>query len=453
MKKPVILCTGMKMIIWKTGAPMERETERISGVLVIRCRGRLDAFGAEKLEETLKNSLRDDDTSAVIDMGEVPYLSSGGIRILLKYRKKLKERGGILALAKVGPYPRQVLDMAGFSSIFSLYSTPDEAIEAARKAADRDELLMELMNPAITRGDLKMSIEPGKPNVAGLRIVGHIDDVLRAKLRKEVIHALSFSESEYSLGLGALGATVDDALPLMGEMITLHGTMVWLPTDGNNTPDFFTPLQDTGNVRLYTGFSVILNGQFHEVITIETEREEGVSISEIYRELIGFARERKRKDAGVVAMVIWGVLAGLQSSGVKKAPLASAGFPEGHTIDEPGFAAVWMDHDITPRCQGDTLVSFGFGIDQEADLSAFDPDSILALSPVRYKGDRKERLALHNHGVVFRDIPWDPNANLNNQIKKIVREGKFVDMRHLLESTRLTRLKAGITYISNITRE
>ncbi|MBP1929277.1 anti-anti-sigma factor [Methanolinea mesophila] len=432
---------------------MERETERIKGVLVIRCRGRLDAFGAEKLEETLKSSLQDDDTSVVIDLGEVPYLSSGGIRILLEYRKKLKERGGILALARVGQYPRQVLDMAGFSSVFSLYPTLEEAVASARKTTDRDDLLMELMNPASVRGDLKLSIEPGKPNVAGLRVVGHIDDVLRAKIRKEDIHILSFSESEYSLGLGALGATVDDALPLLGEMITLHGTMVWLPTDGNNTPDFFTPVQDTGNVRLYSGFSVILNGQFHEVITIETDREEGVSIHEVYRELFEFARERKKRDTGVIALVIWGVLAGMQSSGVKKAPLASAGFPDGHTIDEPGFAPEWMDHDTIPRCQGDTLVSFGFGIDQEADLSSFDPRAVLALSPVRYSGERRERLALHNHGVVFRDIPWDPNAHLGNQVKKIVREGKFVDMRHLLESTRLRRMKAGIAYISNISLE
>ena len=432
---------------------MERETERQKGVLVIRCKGRLDAFGAEKLEDTLKSALQDDDTSVVIDLGQVPYLSSGGIRVLLAYRKKLKDRGGILALARVEQYPRQVLDMAGFSSVFSIYSTLEEAITAAKQTADRDDLLMELMNPTHQRGDLKLSIEAGMANIAGLRVIGHIDDVLQAKLRKDDIRALSFSESEYSLGLGALGATVEDALPLMGEMITLHGTMVWLPTDGNNTPDFFTPVQDTGQVRLYSGFSVILNGQFHEVITIETDRDEGISISEIYHELFEFARERKKKDTGVIALVIWGVLAGMQSSGVKRAPLATSGFPEGHTIDEPQFAAEWMDHDTDPRYRGDTLVSFGFGIDQEADLSAFDPRAILSLSPVRYQGDRKERFALHNHGVVFRNVPWDPNAHLGQQVRKIVREGEFVDMRHLLETTRLRRMKVGIAYISTVTRE
>jgi len=41
-----------------------------------------------------------------------------------------------------------------------------------------------------------------------------------------------FSEVTYSLGLGALGADVNEAMPLLGEMITLHGSMVWLPTDG-----------------------------------------------------------------------------------------------------------------------------------------------------------------------------------------------------------------------------
>ncbi|MBP1706503.1 MAG: anti-anti-sigma regulatory factor (antagonist of anti-sigma factor), partial [Chloroflexi bacterium] len=40
--------------------------------------------------------------------------------------------------------------------------------------------------------------------------------------------------------------------------------------------------------------------------------------------------------------------------------------------------------------------------------------------------------------------------NLDSEIRKIVRQGEFVDMRHLLDTTRITRAIIGVSYISNI---
>ena len=68
-----------------------------------------------------------------------------------------------------------------------------------------------------------------------LRVVGDLNKVLYTKISEADIRKKKFSEVTYSLGLGALGADVKEAMPLMGEMITLYGSMVWLPTDGNNT--------------------------------------------------------------------------------------------------------------------------------------------------------------------------------------------------------------------------
>ena len=78
--------------------------------------------------------------------------------------------------------------------------------------------------------------------------MGDLNKVIFARIAEADIREKKFSEVMYSLGLGALGADKKDAMPLLGEMITLHGSMVWLPTDGNNTPDFLTPL-DAGGGR------------------------------------------------------------------------------------------------------------------------------------------------------------------------------------------------------------
>jgi hypothetical protein len=60
---------------------------------------------------------------------------------------------------------------------------------------------------------------------------------------------------------------------------------------------------------------------------------------------------------------------------------------------------------------------------------------------------------LHNHGVVFRNVPYNASLDLNSQVKKITTDGEFVDMRHLLDSTRLRKAKIGVAYIHNIVKE
>lgn len=75
--------------------------------------------------------------------------------------------------------------------------------------------------------------------------------MLYARLGEEDIRSRRFSKTEYSIGLGALGMSVNDCMPFLGEMITIGGTMVWLPTDGNDTPDFLIPKRDTGDITIH----------------------------------------------------------------------------------------------------------------------------------------------------------------------------------------------------------
>jgi hypothetical protein len=287
-----------------------------------------------------------------------------------------------------------------------------------------------------------------------LRVTGDLDKVLHAKMTEADIRAKKFSEITYSLGLGALGADVKEAMPLLGEMITLYGAMVWLPTDGNNTPDFLTPQDTKGDIPVYTGFNITLDGPFNEYLTLDTKDPNGISITDIYRTIFSSAHDRVPGFRGVVAVTIWGILSGLASSGIKKSPLASAAPPGGATIMDPRYRAEWMASDTGMSYSGDTLVSFGIGVDLTGDLSKYDPETLDALyyaNPAN-RGASKQ-MYLHNHGVVFRGVPYDASLDLNSQVKKITNEAQFVDMRHLLDSTRLKKAKIGVAYIQDIVKD
>ena len=434
---------------------MEARSEKKDGVALLFVSGRLDAFGAQQMERWAKDALSDDDNDLVIDIAGSDYLSSGGIRVFNAMKKEMKRRGGRFVLSGVGEYPKKVLDMAGFTSVFDIFPDSGAAVSDIVKKRKNPTLFNEIFYKKIIGDGVQLTIEPGwktKPPV--LRVLGDLDKVIHAKITESDIRAKKFSEVNYSLGLGALGADVKDALPLLGEMITLHGSMVWLPTDGNNTPDFLTPMDMGGEVPVYTGYNITLDGPFNEYFTLDTENPDGVSIADIYRTIFSSAGERVKSYRGVVAVTIWGVIAGLASSGIRKSPLASSAPADGQSIMSPAHVHEWMAGDTGTAYKGDTLVSFGIGIDLAHDLSAFSGDDLSSLyyaNPLN-TGAAKQ-MYLHNHGVVFRNIPYNPSLDLNTQVKKIVSEGEFADMRHLLDTTRLRKAKIGVAYIQQITRE
>lgn len=434
---------------------MEARSERKEGVLIFFVAGRLDAFGAQQLDAWARDALNDDDRELVVDLAGSSYLSSGGIRVFNGLKKEMKRRNGRLALSSVGEYPLKVLDMAGFTTVFDLFPSVEDAVADIVKKRRNPSLFNEIFYKKIVEEGVKLTIEPGWMTQApALRVLGDLKKVLYAKITPADVRAKKFSEVNYSLGLGALGANVNDALPLLGEMITLHGSMVWLPTDGNNTPDFLTPMDTAGDVPVYTGYNITLDGPFNEYFTMETDNPDGVSVSDIYRTIFSSAGERVQSYRGIVAVTIWGVLAGLASSGLKKAPIASAAPPGGQSIMSPSQIHDWVASDTPSKYKGDTLVSFGIGIDLTRDLSGFDAASLASLyyaNPLN-TGSAKQ-MYLHNHGVVFKNIPYDASLDLNSQVKKIVSEGEFADMRHLLDTTRLRKAKIGVAYIQDIVRE
>jgi len=435
---------------------MEARSERKDGVLVFFVNGRLDAFGAQQLDAWARGELKDDDKELVVDLTGATYLSSGGIRVFNGLIKELKRRSGNFALSAVGEYPKKVLDLAGFSTVFDMYPTTDEAVAAIRKKRKNPSLFNELFYKKIVEEGVSLTIEPGwmtSPPV--LRVTGDLDNVIHARITESDIRTKKFSEVTYSLGLGALGADVHESLHLLGEMITLYGSMVWLPTDGNSTPDFLTPgTSSESDLPVYTGFNITLDGPFNEYLTLDSTDPKGVSVSDIYRIIFSSAPDRIKNYRGVVAVAMWGVLSGFASSGLKKAPVEGSGLPEGESIMAPSRIHEWIASDTGSSHKGDTLVSFGIGVDLGADLSAFKTDTLASLyyaNPLNAGAGKQ--MYLHNHGVVFRNIPYDASLDLNTQVKKIVTDGEFVDMRHLLDSTRLRKAKIGIAYIQDIVRE
>ena len=85
--------------------------------MTIAVNGSVDTVTAPELEAGLKFG---DATCVVIDLANVPYMSSAGLRLLLSAHKTMLGKGGELQIANVQESVREVLDITGFSDILNL---------------------------------------------------------------------------------------------------------------------------------------------------------------------------------------------------------------------------------------------------------------------------------------------------------------------------------------------
>ncbi|MBN1188864.1 MAG: STAS domain-containing protein [Dehalococcoidales bacterium] len=434
---------------------MEIQSGRKSGILIVSPEGRLDAFEASKLGKELDLLLNDEDSYLVMDMARVPYLSSGGLRVLVAVQKKLSRVNGLVLLCGITDYPLQVLKMAGLDILFTVYDTVDEAVDRASALKNIQHSEKDWRSlPCYRRHDTSFHVFHAADRPASVKIVGNLMKLMHAALEPEDIRQRHFSDTEYSIGLGALGGSLDDCLLLLGEMITIGGTMVWLPTDGNDTPDFLIPQKDTGEVVIHTGLNLALEGGFNDIILIGAENDSRpISISDLYESLFDISRERRISNNSLVSLAMVSDLEGLFSSGVKISPVKQFAPANNGLITDPENISRWMDVNTKTKHAGRTMVSFGLGLDLASDLSGLPKKSLDNMFYLHPSNIGSKKMMLHNHGVIFEHLKWQYVLNLDNEIKRIVRQGEFVDMRHLLDTTCITRAIAGVSYISGITPE
>jgi anti-sigma B factor antagonist len=99
------------------------------GVLVVALDGRLDSNTSGALEAVLPARIQSNDR-VVLDLSQVPYVSSAGLRVLLIGAKAARAGGRKLALAGLSDSVREVFDISGFTSLFTLAPDVDTAIAA-----------------------------------------------------------------------------------------------------------------------------------------------------------------------------------------------------------------------------------------------------------------------------------------------------------------------------------
>ncbi|MBP7529822.1 MAG: STAS domain-containing protein [Syntrophorhabdaceae bacterium] len=109
---------------------MEITTRKEKNSAVVSVSGRIDAITAPDFEKSLEELITAGEKSILINLSGLGYISSAGLRSILSSAKKLKALSGEIMFTGLQGPVEEVFQISGFKSIFKIFSSEAEALDA-----------------------------------------------------------------------------------------------------------------------------------------------------------------------------------------------------------------------------------------------------------------------------------------------------------------------------------
>lgn len=187
-------------------------------VLVLE--GRLDSNGAQEFEQLI-NSQGSDWNSCILDFQGVAFMSSLGIRVLIKLARAMKSRQGRLFLAALPDDVHWTLETTGLLSVFTVCSSRAEAIALAGVLGE----------------------EAGGADVEGFQLAhyplhGQVQEMLywQADAGPGFLEA-SLEEMPWALGRGRLGAESQERSGPAGYFLAIGNALIMAAPGHDSEPE------------------------------------------------------------------------------------------------------------------------------------------------------------------------------------------------------------------------
>lgn len=107
---------------------MEIIEQRKDDILILELTGSIDPNTSPVLQKKVLDFIGSNEKKIILDFTNVEYISSAGLRVMLMAAKSMKKSGGQIILSSMKDFVKEVFDMSGFSTIFKIVNTTDEAV-------------------------------------------------------------------------------------------------------------------------------------------------------------------------------------------------------------------------------------------------------------------------------------------------------------------------------------
>ena len=107
---------------------MEIKVRQEKQLVIVAITGSVDTLTSGEVTSFLSQQSEGGKKQIIVDLSQVDFMSSAGLRAILTALKESRHIGGDLSLAGAQPGVEKILKMSGFTNILKTYHTVKEAI-------------------------------------------------------------------------------------------------------------------------------------------------------------------------------------------------------------------------------------------------------------------------------------------------------------------------------------
>ena len=107
---------------------MEIKERRTGDVVTLSLSGKLDNTTAKAFEAKILSQIESGDRRFIVDLAQLAYISSAGLRVFVLAGKRLDGGKGKILLCSLTKPVREVFDIVGFAATFPVYASHDDAL-------------------------------------------------------------------------------------------------------------------------------------------------------------------------------------------------------------------------------------------------------------------------------------------------------------------------------------
>jgi anti-sigma B factor antagonist len=108
---------------------MNITTDNIDGITVVRLEGDLDTNSSTGAQKTIEEIIDGGVSNMLVNLKDVGFVSSAGLRILLAAAKKINGLNGKLRISDLNETVQEVFEISGFITILKVFPTEEVALQ------------------------------------------------------------------------------------------------------------------------------------------------------------------------------------------------------------------------------------------------------------------------------------------------------------------------------------
>ncbi|MFZ4523517.1 MAG: STAS domain-containing protein [Bacteroidales bacterium] len=393
---------------------------------LLKIDGRIDGYWSRQLDEYLDEMLNTGIYSVALDLRSVHYMSSLGIRVLMKYAKLYRQVSGGFGILYASKTVEDLLVMAGLKVILQW------------QASEATSHVVELTETIETEGySYTVSALPGNQPMQ-CRFIGDPEKIRSGGYSADDCKNLDFGRKHFGIGLGAIGLDFEDCRNRFGEFIGLGDTVVYSPAGNSQSPDYMTKRgMLTPAIKLLYG--VTFEGDFDKTVSFSPDQQGGpISFSRLVNDLSGITGYEQ------FVMVMLAETSGLVGLSISTSVAAGEGYLSNPFV----FPGVKECVNFTPEPEHDKTMTITVGV-----VSAKGEDALNFTRPL----SPGSAIRQHFHTAVFTYLPFKKsNIDLDETIATLFDQDKILGVLHLINDTREfmgageSMFKNGVCWIGNI---